>query len=361
MTGPSTGAPRGGEGPAAGRPGPAPRPAPTMADVAERAGVSTMTVSRALKGGGTVSEATRLRIVEAVDELGYVLDQTAGTLSSRRSGFVAVLIPSLNNSNFSDTVGGLARRLEASGLQMLLGATGYDRQREEELVATLLRRRPEGIVVTGGSHTERARRVLASAGIPVVEMWDLPRQPIGHVVGFSNAAAAAAMVHHLHGRGYRAIGYIGGSTDRDTRGLDRRRGYEQAVRDLGLPQGLTVACGDPPISMEQGGEAVVRLLGRHPEVDAVVCVSDLSAFGALAECQRRGWPVPGRLAIAGFGDFEVSRCCHPRLTTISVDAPGIGEAAGGLLLRAITAGRGGAAMFPETLRLPFAILERETT
>ena len=332
-----------------------------MADVAGRAGVSAMTVSRALKGGGTVSEATRLRIMRAVDDLGYVLDETAGTLSSRRSGFVAVLIPSLNNSNFSDTAGGIARRLEGEGLQMLLGATGYDRQREEELIAALLRRRPEGVVLTGGSHTERARRMLAAATVPVIETWDLPAQPIGHVVGFSNAAAAAAMVRHLRGRGYRAIGYIGGSTDRDTRGTDRRRGYERAVRDLGLPQGLTVACGDPPISMEQGGEAVVRLLGRHPEVDAVVCVSDLSAFGALAECQRRGWPVPGRLAIAGFGDFEVSRCCHPRLTTISVDAPGIGEAAGGLLLRAITAGRGGAAMFPETLRLPFAILERETT
>ena len=347
--------------PATGRPDPSPRTAPTMADVAERAGVSTMTVSRALKGGGTVSEATRLRIVQAVDELGYVLDQTAGTLSSRRSGFVAVLIPSLNNSNFSDTVGGLARRLEASGLQMLLGATGYDRHREEELVATLLRRRPEGIVVTGGSHTERARRVLASAAIPVIEMWDLPRQPIGHVVGFSNAAAAAAMVHHLHGRGYRAIGYIGGSTDRDTRGLDRRRGYERAVRDLGLPQGLTMACGAPPISMDQGSDAVVQLLRRSPEVDAVICVSDLSAFGALAECQRRGWSVPGRLAIAGFGDFELSRCCHPRLTTISVDAPGIGAAAGDLLLRAVAALRGKAVLPPETVTMPFTILDRETT
>lgn len=332
-----------------------------MADVAERAGVSTMTVSRALKGGSTVSEPTRLRIMRAVDDLGYVLDQTAGTLSSRRSGFVAVLIPSLNNSNFSDTADGIVRRLEGSGLQMLLGATGYDRHREEELIATLLRRRPEGIVVTGGSHTERARRMLGSANIPVIEMWDLPQRPIDHVVGFSNAAAAAAMVHHLHGRGYRAIGYIGGSTDRDTRGTDRRRGYEQALRDLGLPRGLTMACGAPPISMEQGSDAVVQLLRRNPEVDAVVCVSDLSAFGALAECQRRGWPVPGRLAIAGFGDFELSRCCHPRLTTISVDASGIGEAVGDLLRRAIAAVHDRTALAPDTVRMPFAILERETT
>lgn len=351
----------GGDGPVAGGAAEATRAVPTMADVAGRAGVSTMTVSRALKGGSTVSEATRRRIMQAVDDLGYVLDQTAGTLSSKRSGFVAVLIPSLNNSNFSDTVGGIGRAFEGSGLQMLLGATGYDRHKEEELIAALLRRRPEAIVVTGGSHTERARRILASAGVPVIEMWDLPRQPIGHVVGFSNAAAAAAMVHHLHGRGYRAIGYIGGSTDRDTRGTDRRRGYEQAVQALGLPPGLTMACGAPPIAMDQGSDAVVQLLERSPEVDAVVCVSDLSAFGALAECQRRGWAVPGRLAIAGFGDFELSRCCHPRLTTISVDAPGIGAAVGALLLRAIAATRAKAAMAPETVEMPFAILPRQTS
>ena len=77
--------------------------------------------------------------MEVVKRLGYVPDATARMFATRRSGFVAALVPSLNNSNFSDTVGGLARRLEASGLQMLLGATGYDRHREEELVATLRR------------------------------------------------------------------------------------------------------------------------------------------------------------------------------------------------------------------------------
>ena len=337
------------------------RAPPTMADVAERVGMSTMTISRALKSGSAVSDATRQRIMSAVDDLGYVLNMTAGTLSSKRSGFVAVLIPSINNSNFSDTALGVRRKLEGSGLQMLLGVTDYDRRVEEELVSTMLRRRPEAIVVTGGSHTDRTSRALEAAGVPVLETWDLPDKPIGHVVGFSNAAAASAMVHHLHGRGYRAIGYIGGSTDRDTRGSDRRRGYKAAVRELGLPEGLTIACGAPPISMAQGSEAVVRLIERRPEVDAVVCVSDLSAFGALTECQRRGWAVPGRLAIAGFGDFEVSRNCHPRLTTISVDASGIGEAAGDLLLRAVADWRGDRTLSMETVRVPFQILDRETS
>ena len=320
-----------------------------------------MTVSRALKGGSTVSAAARARIMQAVEDLGYVLDLTAGTLSSKRTGFVAVLIPSLNNSNFADTARGVERRLEGSGLQMLLGATDYDVGKEERLIEAMLRRRPEAVVLTGGRHTARARRQLDAADVPVIEMWDLPEEPLEHVVGFSNAVAAGAMVRHLHERGYRAIAYIGGSTDRDTRGTDRRLGYERAVRDLGLPPGLTVACGVPPIAMQQGGEAVVDLLDRHPEVDAVLCVSDLSAFGVLAECQRRGWAVPGRLAIAGFGDFELSRSCHPRLTTVSVDAPGIGEAVGDMLLRAVASGRNNAPMPPETVRVPFAVMARETS
>lgn len=332
-----------------------------MADVAERAGVSTMTVSRALKKGGPISDETRRRIMAAVDELGYVLDQTAGTLSSKRSGFVATLIPSINNSNFSDTVRGISEAIEGSGLQLLLGRTDYLVEKEETLIESMLTRRPEGIILTGGSHTPRSRRLLESAGIPIIETWDLPQEPIEHVVGFSNAAATRSLVHDLFARGYRNIGFIGGTSNRDTRGADRRAGYTQAIAELGLGQSRIISFGSPPISMEQGGEAIVQLVTQWPEVDAAICVSDLSAFGALMECHRRGWAVPDRIAIAGFGDFEVSRCAHPRLTTISVDAIGIGRMAGDLLLRAIEARREGDLVPPETNMMPFRVIQREST
>jgi LacI family gluconate utilization system Gnt-I transcriptional repressor len=337
------------------------RGAPKMTDVAQRAGVSAMTVSRALKPDGAVSPKTRQRILKAVEELGYVLDQTAGTLSSKRSGFVAALIPSLNNSNFSDTARGIERALEPSGLQLLLGATDYAMEKEERLIEAMLRRRPEGVIVTGGRHTPKARRLLQGAGIPVIETWDLPSAPIEHVVGFSNADAIYALVVRLHERGYRSIGFIGGTSTRDTRGADRRYGYTQAVEALGLPRGRIVSFGLPPISMEQGAEAMALMLADWPDVDAVICVSDLSAFGALMECQRRGWAVPGRIAIAGFGDFEVARCCHPRMTTVSVEPAGIGMSAGGLLWRSIDEARRGARLPPEAVKIPYRIIERETT
>jgi LacI family gluconate utilization system Gnt-I transcriptional repressor len=336
-----------------------------MADVAAHVGVSKMTVSRALsrasRSDRSTSEALRQRILQACQEMGYVIDQTARTFSSKRSGFVAAVIPSLNNSNFSETAHGITAAVEASGLQLLLGYSDYVVETEEQLVKAMLMRRPEGVVLTGGSHTEATRSMLRSAGVPVVETWDLPNDPIEHTVGFSNAEATGALVRHLHAKGYRRIAFIGGTSNRDTRGADRRRGYSEAIEALGLPGGRVISFGQPPISMAQGAEALAQLVRQWPDVDAVVCVSDLSAFGALAECQRRGWAVPQRIAIAGFGDFEVARNCHPRLTTVAVDCQAIGRAAGELLLRAIDAARSGHRLPAETVLIPFHIEQREST
>ena len=336
-----------------------------MADVAARVGVSKMTVSRALSASTTrnrsTSEALRQRILLTCREMGYVVDQTARTFSSKRSGFVAALIPALNNSNFSDTAHGLTAAVEASGLQVLLGYTDYDVPAEERLLKALLARRPEGVVVTGGSHTPAARRLLQAAGVPVVETWDLLQKPIEHQVGFSNAEATAELVRHLHGCGYRRIAFMGGVPGSDARGADRRRGFEQAAASLGLDALRVLSIGQAPVSMAHGAQGVVQLLQRWPDTDAVVCVSDHAAFGALAECQRRGWAVPQRLAIAGFGGFEVGTACHPRLTTVAVDCVGIGRAAGELLLRAISARQAGVPLAPETVLMPFRIERRESS
>ena len=320
-----------------------------------------MTVSRALKSDALVSKPTRDRVLSAVHQTGYVPDGTARMFATGRTGFVAVLVPSLNNSNFADTVHGLSEVLDAAGLQMLLGDTEYTLSREESLVATLLQRRPEAIILTGGEHTARARRMLARADIPLVETWEIPKEPLGHLVGFSNREAGAAMVRYLYKTGRRRIGFIGGAANADTRGSERRFGYQQAVRELRLPAGRIVALGKPPASMSQGAKALDIMLRRWPDTDAVLCVSDLSAFGVLAECQRRGVDVPGRLALAGFGDFEVARCCHPRLTTVAVDCVGIGRRAAEIVLAALEARKRAEVPAPETTIVEFRVIERETT
>jgi LacI family transcriptional regulator, gluconate utilization system Gnt-I transcriptional repressor len=309
-----------------------PRKAPTMADVARLAGVSPMTVSRAFKTDSSVSGATREAILKAAEDLGYVFDSTASNLRSQRSDFVAVTIPSINNANFADTVRGLSEGLKARGLQILLGYTDYDMAEEERLVEQFLRRRPEAMVVTGGRHTPRARRMLENAGIPVIETWDLPEAPIGHVVGFSNAAAVRGMIDHFVAQGLTRIAFIGGDTSRDTRGADRRAGFVAAMEAHGLDATRLIAVGAPPISMREGAGAMGRLLETLPDTEAVICVSDLSAFGALTECQRRGVEVPGRIWIAGFGDYEIAEVSVPALTTINPFPRDIGARAAALIL-----------------------------
>jgi LacI family transcriptional regulator, gluconate utilization system Gnt-I transcriptional repressor len=308
------------------------RKSPTMADVARLAGVSPMTVSRAFKTDSSVSEATRDAILKAADDLGYVFDSTASNLRSQKTDFIAVTIPSINNANFAETVRGLSEGLKARGLQILLGYTDYDMAEEERLIEQFLRRRPEAIVVTGGRHTPRARRMLENAGIPVIETWDLPEEPIGHVIGFSNAQAVRGMVDHFVAQGQTRIAFIGGDTTRDTRGADRRAGFIAAMQAQGLDATRLIAAGVPPISMREGADAMGRLLDTLPDTQAVICVSDLSAFGALTECQRRGVPVPGRLWIGGFGDYEIAGIAVPSLTTINPFPREIGARTAALIL-----------------------------
>jgi LacI family gluconate utilization system Gnt-I transcriptional repressor len=328
-----------------------------MADVARLAGVSPMTVSRAFKTDSSVSDATRDAILKAADGLGYVFDSTASNLRSQKTDFIAVTIPSINNANFAETLRGLSEGLKARGLQILLGYTDYDMAEEERLIEQFLRRRPEAIVVTGGRHTPRARRMLENAGIPVMETWDLPDDPIGHVIGFSNAGAVRGMVDHFVARGLTRIAFIGGDTTRDTRGADRRAGFIAAMQAHALDATRLIAAGAPPISMREGAEAMGRLLDTLPDTQAVICVSDLSAFGALTECQRRGVAVPGQLWIAGFGDYEIAGIAVPALTTINPFPRDIGARTAELILDVLD----GRQTTPARIAISPALLIRQST
>ncbi len=329
---------------------------PTMADVGRLAGVSAMTVSRALKGNAHIAKGTLERILSAVDELGYVLDQSAGSLSSRRSGFIAAIVPSIDNSNFADTARGITDALAQTSMQLLFGYTNYSVAREEELIESMLRRRPEGIILTGGEHTPRARTMLANAGIPVIETWDVPETPINAVVGFSNADAMEALVDSLVTQGYSRFGFIIGTVASDARGRQRHIGFDRALLRHGLSNNRVVSVESTPMRMAHGAEAIRQLLRNFPDTDVAVCVGDLPAFGAMMECRRMGLSVPGDIAIAGFGDYEIASISEPGITTVNVDAYGIGQQAAGQMI-AMLEDRSAAT----TIRTNYQVLLRGST
>jgi LacI family gluconate utilization system Gnt-I transcriptional repressor len=312
--------------------GQAPLRGQRMEDVARRAGVSQMTVSRALRTPDKVAPATRARIAAAVAELDYVPDLVAGGLAARRSRLVAVIVSTLENSIFAATVQGLNSVLHKHGYAILLGASDYSREGEEQLLRAVLGRRPDGIVLTDSVHTPSARRLLRMAEVPVVEAWELPASPLDLAAGFSNLAAGRAMVRALHGWGYRRIAFLGTGAEDDRRGQLRRDGYRIALAELGAGPPREVALPTKVAAVTDGPAALDALLDGHPDADAAFCVVDGLAAGLLLACQRRGMAVPRRFAVAGFGDFDLAHPAALDITTVRVSGRAIGAAAGELLL-----------------------------
>jgi LacI family gluconate utilization system Gnt-I transcriptional repressor len=220
---------------------------------------------------------------------------------------------------------------------------------------TFLARRPDAIVLTGYTHTQSAVQMIRAAHIPVIEMWNLTKRPLDTIVGFSNYEAARAMTLYLGKRGYRRIGYIGGLTLDNDRTQMREAGYRDALAELGLPLD-TNAMLSVPFEYEAGADALVELLRRRPDVDAVFAAGDILAIGVLLECIRRGWRVPKRLAVAGFDDAKLSNRIVPPLTTVRVPRYEIGRTVGQVLLHRVA----GARTIGPVVDLGFEIVERNS-
>ena len=320
-----------------------------MEDVARLAGVSTITVSRALNTPGKLAPKTLKAVRTAIARLRYVPDLTAGSLASRRSRIVAVVVPTIANSIFSDTIDGLARTLASQRYQLLLGQTHYDLEEEALLVDAFLGRRVDGLVLTGVRHAPGVRSRVSRAGIPVVETWDIARRPIDMGVGFSNRAAGRAAAKYLVAKGYRRLAYIGGGDDRSAA---RLAGFRAGARESGVGK-IAVAL-LPMLSLPGEASTALSQLLSSDAPSAVFCSNDMLAAGVLFECARRRIAVPGRLAVMGFADLPIAASIEPSLTSVQVRAIAMGQAAGELVLRRLA----GDKISERVVDLGFSIVER---
>jgi LacI family gluconate utilization system Gnt-I transcriptional repressor len=317
-----------------------------------------MTVSRVVRDVGLVLPQTRERVTRAIADLGYVPDRTAGALATRRSGFIALILPTLTNANFAAVAHGLTAALRARDYHLLIAYTDYSQAEEDLQLRNLLARRPEAVVITGSVHRRDTSRMLLTCDVPVVEIADLPRQPLQHAVGFSNYQAGRTAARYLIERGFRAIGAVASLPEGDVidhRGEERMRGFEDELRLQGRPTDLVLRHGPAPVSYEHGAAVAGMLLARKPRPDAVFAVSDLSAVGLVMECQRRGVRIPEELSVMGFGDFEIGAQIIPPLTTIHVDFRALGLRTGQLLLELLSADAGDA---PRMVDVGLTVVER---
>jgi len=301
----------------------------TLGDVAKLAGVSPITVSRAVNRPELVTETTLHRVQKIIARTGYVPNLLAGGLRSSRSRVVAAIVSTVSHSIFVDTIQSLTDTLAGHGYQVLLGLSGYPPARHDDLVRTMLSRRPDAIFLIGISRSREARLRLLTAGIPIVESWDYTSAPLDMLVGFSHEAVGRAVASLFVRKGYRRIGVI--SAD-DVRSTIRHKSFVAELAANGRGLNFPVETIPAPSTFRAGREAFARLLAAKAIPDALFCSSDTLAHGVLTEAAARGIAVPAAMAVMGFGDLPFAASTMPELSTVRIDRVGIGRQAAELLL-----------------------------
>ena len=328
---------------------------PTIADVAKLAKVGAITVSRALREPERVSEDLRRQILAAVEELGYVPDPNARALASARAEVFGVLVPSLTNNVFAEVVRGIYDSLSDSAFRVQLGNTHYSGLEEERLLQVFLSQRPSALIVSGIDQTPVARRLLETAGCPVVQIMETGPEPIDMMVGFSHFDGGQAATKHMLDVGYRKIGFIGARMD--PRSQRRLAGYRSAMEAAGLFDQRLVTTTPVPSSVTLGRELFRDALAKVPTLDGVFCNNDDIALGVLFECHRASIDVPKTIGITGFNDLDMMQVAFPSVTSIRTHRYEIGRQAVAMAKDAIAGTR------PEKLvvDLGFELKRREST
>lgn len=325
----------------------------TLDDVAKLAGVSPITVSRALNHPDKVADKTLAKINQAIARTGYVPNLLAGGLASKRSRLIAALIPSMGNSIYAETVRSFSERLRRAGYEIFLGETSFSEEQEESLLDALLSRKPDGILLTGVNHSANCRRRLLAAGIPVIETWDLTPTPLDVVIGFSHEQIGRSVASFLVQKGYDRFGIVSAT---DHRALIRQKSYLETLAQLGYPE-VSISNVPAPTSFRLGRQGLAKLVEQGFDQGAIFFSSDTLAQGAMAEAQARNLPIPARLALVGFGDQPYAAYTHPALTTVHFDLTEIGQRAAEALLARIN----DEPVPDKVVDVGFTIVERETT
>ncbi len=292
----------------------------TMSDVARRAGVSLMTVSRVVNNKGEVSPETRQRIQRVIEELGYRPSGIARSLATRKTGALGLVVPDVTNPFFADIAKGVEHLAYAEGYNVFLCNTEEDPQRELTIIESLRVKEVDGLIVCSSRLDDKRlrealqhhpavvlinRRIRSSSSIPGIT-----------TVMIDDCTGGATATRHLLQSGRRSIGFLAGPPASKS-GLRRGQGYRIAYREAALTP-------DPDWSrycapnVDGGYIAGMQLLREHPELDALFCYNDLVAVGVLQACAELGLHVPDDIAVVGFDDIPLASLVTPPLTTCRV-------------------------------------------
>ena len=326
---------------------------PTVADVARRAGVSPMTVSRVANGESNVLPDTRRKVERAIDELGYVPNLAARSLAGGRPPRIALLHSNPSAAYLSEFLVGCLAEASKRGVQLVVEF--YDEaERASDFARRIVSRRIDGVLLPPPLCDDDALMArLREAGLALVQVATGRPDGRSHAVTIDDEAAAFTMTRRLLESGHRAIGFITGNPNQTASGL-RLAGYRRALAEFGVAaRDDLVAGGD--FTYRSGWEAAEQLLRAVPRPTAIFASNDDMAAAAISVAHRAGIDVPRELSVCGFDDTALATTIWPELTTIRQPIAEMARKAIGLLAEAVAGeGKPGA----QHQRLAFTLIER---
>lgn len=327
----------------------------TIRQIAKAAGVSTATVSRVINKPESVKAAKRAAVLRVIERNDYINDGLARALAGGRTMTIGLVIPTITNSIYAASTQAIQRLAQFAGYSVILGVSDFDTTLETQLIRRLVERRVDGIILTGGEHDPSVFRILERMAIPLVLTWRLAPNPTQSCVSFDNYAAGRLAMDHLIGLGHRRIGLICGRSDVNDRARERRRAFEDGLREAGVEP-------DPELILERdfefigGHEAMFQILQAPETPTAVFAANDIQAIGAMSQCRDLGIRVPEDISVIGFDDLPIAQFSAPKLTTVHVPAGAMGRLAATRLLQLIA---GETVPTPDVL--PVELVVREST
>lgn len=335
------------------------KPRPNIKDVAQTAGVSTATVSRALTQPDRLTDATRERVLKAIRETGYRVNKAGRNLRTQRAGAILVQVPNLGNPFFSVILSNMNKVLAAKGYSVLVFDSDQFSAPDQAVAEILLNGTVDGLISLDGRLSGSICETLERANLldQIVFCCEWPRDARLPSIRSDNALGVQLAVDHLAGLGHRRIAHITGPEGNVLSDL-RKTAFVQACARHGITvQARDIITGD--FSLAAGVTAAEHLLQMQDRPTAVFCASDEVALGLISHLQRNGLSVPDDLSVVGFDDIEIAAFAQPALTTIRQDRASLGQLAAEQLLALLTSAVPSAMKQPTLV--PIELILRQTT
>ena len=327
---------------------------PTLQDVARAADVSTATISRVINQPEKVATATRERVQQVIDALGFTPNIGGRILASNRSNTVGAIIPTMANAMFASGLQAFQETLNQSTVTLLVASSGYSGADEQRQIRSLITHGADGLLLIGASRPKETTEFLRLRKIPYVLSWCYEPDPHRLFAGFDNRKAARQITEEVLSLGHRRIAMIAGDTTGNDRAYDRISGVRQAIRQHGGNAQLSDVI-ETEYLLESGGDAFEQLMSQNSPPSAIVCGNDVLAAGTTVRARQLGIAIPGDVSVTGFDDISLATAVSPQLTTVRVPQVDMGASAAQLLLQLIDGKE-----TPQSIEFETQIVRRES-